>query len=68
MLFAGDADACVALRQRLAALEGPLVPLVTPRDGRYDAAQLTCERTLTVNTTASGGNASLLSLEEAEPA
>jgi RHH-type proline utilization regulon transcriptional repressor/proline dehydrogenase/delta 1-pyrroline-5-carboxylate dehydrogenase len=68
VLFAGDAAAGTLLRQRLAAREGALVPLVTPRDGRYDAAQLTCERTLTVNTTASGGNASLLSLEDAEPA
>jgi RHH-type proline utilization regulon transcriptional repressor/proline dehydrogenase/delta 1-pyrroline-5-carboxylate dehydrogenase len=45
-----------------------LVPLVTARDGRYDAARLVAERTMTVNTTASGGNASLLSLEESEPA
>jgi hypothetical protein len=29
--------------------------------------RLLVERTVTVNTTASGGNASLLSLEEAEP-
>jgi RHH-type proline utilization regulon transcriptional repressor/proline dehydrogenase/delta 1-pyrroline-5-carboxylate dehydrogenase len=67
VLFAGDARARRGLRQRLAALGGPLLPLVTPRDGRYDSTQLTNERTHTVNTTASGGNASLLSLEEAEP-
>ena len=44
------------------------MPVVTARDGRYDAARLVAERTMTVNTTASGGNASLLSLEESEPA
>jgi delta 1-pyrroline-5-carboxylate dehydrogenase len=30
--------------------------------------RLVSERTVTINTTASGGNASLLSLEEEEPA
>jgi delta 1-pyrroline-5-carboxylate dehydrogenase len=30
-----------------------------------DALRLVCERTVTINTTASGGNASLLSLGEA---
>ena len=34
----------------------------------YDPLRLVAERTLTVNTTAAGGNASLLSLEESEPA
>jgi delta 1-pyrroline-5-carboxylate dehydrogenase len=42
--------------------------LVVPRNGVYDAARLVSERTVTINTTASGGNASLLSLEEEEPA
>ena len=64
VLFAGSLDAAATLRRRLAALEGPLVPLVLPRDGRYDVLSLTYERTVTINTTASGGNASLLSLEE----
>jgi len=68
VLFAGTDDAAASLRQRLAAREGPLVPLVVARDGDYDAMRLVNERTLTVNTTASGGNASLLSLEEEEPA
>jgi len=68
VLFAGADDDIAALRKRLAAREGPLIPLVVPRNGVYDAARLVSERTVTINTTASGGNASLLSLEEEEPA
>ncbi len=68
VLFDGPAAAAAALRQRLAAEDGPLVPVLVAHDGRYDAGQLETERTVTINTTASGGNASLLSLEEAEPA
>ena len=68
VLFAGADDERAALRKRLAAQEGPLIPLIVPRNGVYDAARLVSERTVTINTTASGGNASLLSLEEEEPA
>jgi RHH-type proline utilization regulon transcriptional repressor/proline dehydrogenase/delta 1-pyrroline-5-carboxylate dehydrogenase len=68
VLFAGTDDDAAALRKRLAAQDGPLVPLIVARDGVYDATRLVSERTLTINTTASGGNASLLSLEEEEPA
>ncbi|HZW75110.1 MAG TPA: L-glutamate gamma-semialdehyde dehydrogenase [Caldimonas sp.] len=52
-------------RRRLAESEGPIVPVVVAdADGRYDLSRLVHERTLTINTTASGGNASLLSLGE----
>ncbi|MEO8753660.1 MAG: bifunctional proline dehydrogenase/L-glutamate gamma-semialdehyde dehydrogenase PutA, partial [Casimicrobiaceae bacterium] len=68
VLYAGADDVLATLRQRLAAQDGPLVPVVAARGGRYDSRQLRTERTVTVNTTASGGNASLLSLEEEEPA
>jgi RHH-type transcriptional regulator, proline utilization regulon repressor / proline dehydrogenase / delta 1-pyrroline-5-carboxylate dehydrogenase len=68
VLFAGSADDAAALRVALAARDGPLVPLVAEHDGEYDGQRLLVERTLTINTTASGGNASLLSLEEWEPA
>lgn len=68
VLFAGTDDEAAALRSALAARPGPLVPLVVAHDGAYDAARLVTERTLSINTTASGGNASLLSLEEREPA
>ena len=68
VLFAGADDEAAALRKRLAAQDGPLVPLLATHDGAYDAMRLVSERTVTINTTASGGNASLLSLEEEEPA
>jgi RHH-type transcriptional regulator, proline utilization regulon repressor / proline dehydrogenase / delta 1-pyrroline-5-carboxylate dehydrogenase len=68
VLFAGADDDIAALRKRLAAQDGPLVPLIVARDGAYDAMRLVSECTITINTTASGGNASLLSLEEEEPA
>ena len=64
VLFAGSDDDIAALREKLAAQEGPLVPVIVARDGVYDAARLVSERTVTINTTASGGNASLLSLAE----
>jgi RHH-type proline utilization regulon transcriptional repressor/proline dehydrogenase/delta 1-pyrroline-5-carboxylate dehydrogenase len=67
VLFAGDAAQAAQLREALAREEGPIVPVIERHDGGYDADRLTVERTLTVNTTASGGNASLLSLEESEP-
>jgi len=64
VLFEGDAAAAHALRRQLAALPGQIVPLVVAGAGGYDTSRLLCERTITINTTASGGNASLLSLAE----
>ena len=64
VLFAGTDAAAQELRRKLAALPGPIVPLVIAGIGGYDATRLVCERTITINTTASGGNASLLSLTE----
>jgi RHH-type proline utilization regulon transcriptional repressor/proline dehydrogenase/delta 1-pyrroline-5-carboxylate dehydrogenase len=68
VLFSGSAAQAEKARAALARDDGAIVPFVTGREGRYDAARLVAERTLTINTTASGGNASLLSLEESEPA
>ena len=68
VLFAGPDAEAAKVRATLAEGEGPIVPVIVGRDGKYDVARLVTERTLTVNTTASGGNASLLSLEESEPA
>jgi RHH-type proline utilization regulon transcriptional repressor/proline dehydrogenase/delta 1-pyrroline-5-carboxylate dehydrogenase len=65
VLFAGSAAAEAELRQTLAARSGPIVALVVAEAGGYDATRLLSERTVTINTTASGGNASLLSLAEA---
>ncbi len=67
VLFAGSATEANAVRARLADQDGPIVPFLTDAGG-YDESRLVVERTITINTTASGGNASLLSLEEAEPA
>jgi RHH-type proline utilization regulon transcriptional repressor/proline dehydrogenase/delta 1-pyrroline-5-carboxylate dehydrogenase len=64
ILFAGTVAAAAELRRQLSMLEGPIVPLMIGRAGEYDASRLVSERTLTINTTASGGNASLLSLTE----
>ncbi|MBK9116306.1 MAG: bifunctional proline dehydrogenase/L-glutamate gamma-semialdehyde dehydrogenase PutA [Betaproteobacteria bacterium] len=68
VLVAGATDRVRAVRVAVAAGEGPLVPVIAAGPDGYDGWRLVVERTLTVNTTASGGNASLLSLEEGEPA
>ncbi len=56
-----------ALRRLLAARDGPRVRVVTPLDdrGEYPLEALVVEQTLTVNTAAAGGNASLMTLESA---
>jgi RHH-type proline utilization regulon transcriptional repressor/proline dehydrogenase/delta 1-pyrroline-5-carboxylate dehydrogenase len=56
-----------ALRRLLAARDGPRVRVVTPLDdrGEYPIEALVVEQTLTVNTAAAGGNASLMTLEPA---
>jgi RHH-type proline utilization regulon transcriptional repressor/proline dehydrogenase/delta 1-pyrroline-5-carboxylate dehydrogenase len=65
VLVARDGEAARTIRLRLAEGDGPIVPVIAPdRSGQYDAVRLVRERTLTINTTASGGNASLLSLDE----
>jgi RHH-type proline utilization regulon transcriptional repressor/proline dehydrogenase/delta 1-pyrroline-5-carboxylate dehydrogenase len=65
-LVGHDPERAHKLRRRLAESDGPIVPLVdADAAGRYDASRLVTERTVTINTTASGGNASLLSLTEA---
>ena len=55
--FAGEADQVRAIRQALAERDGPIVPLVT--EMLYPAAYAH-ERSVCVDTTAAGGNASLL--------
>jgi RHH-type proline utilization regulon transcriptional repressor/proline dehydrogenase/delta 1-pyrroline-5-carboxylate dehydrogenase len=71
---AGSADADVvlathahapALRRALAARDGPRVRVATPVDGEYPLEALVVEQTLTVNTAAAGGNASLMTLAPA---
>ncbi len=56
------------VRTEFAAAPGKIVPVIGPGpDGTYDAARLVMERTVTVNTSAAGGNAALLSLAEDGP-
>ncbi|SEO55679.1 L-proline dehydrogenase /delta-1-pyrroline-5-carboxylate dehydrogenase [Rhodospirillales bacterium URHD0017] len=58
-LFAGGGDELVALNQRLAARDGPIVPVyVEP----YPVEFLGAEVSLSVNTAAAGGNASLMTI------
>ncbi|HEX8012933.1 MAG TPA: bifunctional proline dehydrogenase/L-glutamate gamma-semialdehyde dehydrogenase PutA [Casimicrobiaceae bacterium] len=65
VLLAGSEARALDIAQALAAREGAIVPLLrVDADHPGDALRLVCERTVTINTTASGGNASLLSLSE----
>ena len=51
------------MRALLAARDGALVPVVSPdADGDYPLHRLVAERAVCVNTTAAGGNASLMTL------
>ncbi|MGJ4915921.1 trifunctional transcriptional regulator/proline dehydrogenase/L-glutamate gamma-semialdehyde dehydrogenase [Bradyrhizobium sp. HKCCYLRH2060] len=64
VLSDGAADELIALGRDLATRPGPIVPLVTPRasDGCYDLDRLVTEVSLSTNTAAAGGNASLMSI------
>jgi len=57
VLWWGDEETARAMEQVLAARDGPIVPLVTTLP---DAAHVLHERHACIDTTASGGNASLL--------
>ena len=66
ILFDGDHRALAELRQRIAAQDGPLIPIITagPGIGHYPLYRLLHERVSSVNTAAAGGNTSLLSLTD----
>ena len=57
----GDAGTLRPYRMALAARDGPLVPLISDLNS---VEQLVVERTVCIDTTASGGNASLLAANE----
>ncbi|MEW6694825.1 MAG: bifunctional proline dehydrogenase/L-glutamate gamma-semialdehyde dehydrogenase PutA [Pseudomonadota bacterium] len=62
--FAGDAAALIALQQALATLPGPVVPVITGApDAALPPAGLLVERSLSINTAAAGGNATLMALD-----
>ncbi len=61
ILFSGDPAALAGLNRMAAALEGPIVPVhVAGADGRYPLEWLVRERVVSTNTTAAGGNATLM--------
>jgi RHH-type proline utilization regulon transcriptional repressor/proline dehydrogenase/delta 1-pyrroline-5-carboxylate dehydrogenase len=62
VLFEGAPEALRVLAQAAAAAEGSIRPIVTARDGLYPLDMLMTERSISTNTAAAGGNASLMSL------
>ncbi len=63
VLFAGAPDALTRFAQRLCERPGPLVQIhVAGADGRYPAEWLVLEQSISTNTTAAGGNASLMTI------
>ena len=61
-VLAGDDELAARANARLAARDGARLPVIAPVGDppRYPTARLLIERTLSVNTTAAGGNASLV--------
>ncbi|WP_215777104.1 trifunctional transcriptional regulator/proline dehydrogenase/L-glutamate gamma-semialdehyde dehydrogenase [Paludibacterium sp. B53371] len=64
VLFAGPAGLADTVRRTLAARSGAIVPLIEAGPEGYELHRLVVERALCINTTAAGGNASLMSMEE----
>ncbi len=58
-LVDGDAPFTLAIQRAVAALDGAIVPVLCPAD---DDAMLVSEVSLSINTTAAGGNASLMAV------
>ncbi len=61
-VYAGPAEDAYRLRNELAARDGARIPLITADGGDFPLYRLTAERVVSVNTTAAGGNASLMTL------
>ena len=68
VLFEGSPEALRALNRRIAERDGPIIPVlglaidVLAKGGDYDLNLLLEERLVSINTTASGGNAHLMSI------
>ncbi len=64
LLFAGAPETADEFRRRLTRGHDTIVPLIPVRtDGGYDLHRLVVEKVVSINTTAAGGNAALMSLE-----
>lgn len=62
-LFAGAGDQLIRLAQQTAELPGPILPIhVADGGGHYPLDLLVAERSISTNTAAAGGNASLMSI------
>ena len=61
VLFDGSEADADALRVRIASRQGPILQLLQPTPD-YDLSRLVHERTLSINTAAAGGNASLMAM------
>ena len=61
-VLAADPGTAAEANRRVAAREGPRLPVIEPAGDppRYPPSRLVVERVVTVNTTAGGGNASLV--------
>jgi RHH-type proline utilization regulon transcriptional repressor/proline dehydrogenase/delta 1-pyrroline-5-carboxylate dehydrogenase len=62
VLYSGPAVEACRLRNELAARDGALVPLILSDARDFPLYRLAVERVITVNTTAAGGNATLMML------
>ena len=64
VLFAGDADRLAALRRQVAERPGIILPVVTEAELTQGIGleRLMVERSLSINTAAAGGNASLMTI------
>jgi RHH-type proline utilization regulon transcriptional repressor/proline dehydrogenase/delta 1-pyrroline-5-carboxylate dehydrogenase len=61
-LHSGSAASLQALRSALAERPGPIVGVTVMRDGDVPLERLVTERSLSINTAAAGGNASLMTI------
>jgi RHH-type proline utilization regulon transcriptional repressor/proline dehydrogenase/delta 1-pyrroline-5-carboxylate dehydrogenase len=61
-LVEGDVAQVTTVAQELAALDGPIVTLLTPGASGYPTDLLLEEVSISINTTAAGGNASLMTI------
>jgi RHH-type proline utilization regulon transcriptional repressor/proline dehydrogenase/delta 1-pyrroline-5-carboxylate dehydrogenase len=62
VLFDGETQEADAVRCKLAARDGAIVPLVLVEGGTYPLERLVAERAVSINTAAAGGNATLMRL------